>query len=157
MRKLRWVTLSSRSQLASKHWNKAGMQAILHLIIKQHSPLFFFWMRIKWRSGKQQRNVCLLGARELYLRVSISLCNWKLGYLPQMREYDWGGNLQRVVNIHIQLGADQRRVYLNGLQSNDESTVKQGSPIFVMEPTFIVIQCCVNNDIWARSTHTRVH
>lgn len=43
---------------------------------------------------------------KLYLMVFVSLCSWELGCLPKMREYDRVEDLEKVVNIHIQLEAD---------------------------------------------------
>lgn len=33
---------------------------------------------------------------------------WKLGYLPKMRKHDWMGDLKKILNIHIYLGAERR-------------------------------------------------
>lgn len=47
---------------------------------------------------------------KLYLMVFVSLHSWKLGCLPETRDYEHVEGLKRVVNVRSQLEADERTV-----------------------------------------------
>lgn len=85
-----------------------------------------------------------LGER-LYLMVFVSLCSWKLGCLPKMRECDPVEDLKKVVNIRSQVKADWRADKLHPLQGNPAGADEGGSRVSITELPHSGFESCGSN------------